>query len=259
MRFTASLALALALVLVYACSSRGSSHSEPDDVLIHTVRVGETISDIARNYQVPLWVVIEANDISQRILPAGTRLRIPGGREPIVPAKAHGPLADGFYHTRTSWCSHDIDLANIDPMNVPPTKITLHHTGQQIDSTWSGTDLMERIEDQHRKRGWACIGYHFIIASDGTVWEGRPLGYQGAHAGGDNNIGNIGISIAGDYNLQQLPISVEAKLIRLLDQLRAHYGIPRSAIEGHDHYKITDCPGRNLHAFLHRYKAMGDA
>ena len=37
------------------------------------------------------------------------------------------------------------------------------------------------IDRWHRQRGFDCIGYHFYITVDGTIWTGRPLSQVGAH------------------------------------------------------------------------------
>ena len=34
---------------------------------------------------------------------------------------------------------------------------------------------VEDIDRWHRQRGFDCIGYHFYITVDGTIWTGRPL------------------------------------------------------------------------------------
>ena len=48
-------------------------------------------------------------------------------------------------------------------------------------------------------RGWCDIGYHFLVAGDGQVFEGRPYALLGAHTGGQNS-GNIGVSFIGCFH-----------------------------------------------------------
>ena len=36
-------------------------------------------------------------------------------------------------------------------------------------------------------RGWADIGYHFLVGENGKVYEGRGWDRQGAHSPGFNN------------------------------------------------------------------------
>lgn len=55
------------------------------------------------------------------------------------------------------------------------------------------------IDQMHRQRGFLAIGYHFVIKTDGTIQEGRPLDSIGAHAQGYNDR-SIGICLIGGIN-----------------------------------------------------------
>ena len=52
------------------------------------------------------------------------------------------------------------------------------------------------IDRWHRQRGFASIGYHFVIYRDGSVHHGRPLAQVGAHCQG-HNAHSIGICYIG--------------------------------------------------------------
>lgn len=52
------------------------------------------------------------------------------------------------------------------------------------------------IDQWHRDRGWAGIGYHFVIRRDGLAEAGRPIGQAGAHARG-HNADTIAICLVG--------------------------------------------------------------
>ena len=52
------------------------------------------------------------------------------------------------------------------------------------------------IDAWHRKRGFRCIGYHFVIYLDGSVHEGRAIEEVGAHCLG-HNANSIGICYIG--------------------------------------------------------------
>ena len=55
---------------------------------------------------------------------------------------------------------------------------------------------VEQIDKMHRARGFACIGYHFVIYLDGSIHEGRDISKVGAHTTGYNT-GSIGICYVG--------------------------------------------------------------
>lgn len=58
---------------------------------------------------------------------------------------------------------------------------------------------VKEIRQWHKKRGWADIGYHFVVRRDGKVEKGRPLSQTGAHVQGWNQ-NNIGICLEGGLN-----------------------------------------------------------
>lgn len=62
------------------------------------------------------------------------------------------------------------------------------------------------IDQMHRQRGFLAIGYHFVILTDGTVQEGRPLDALGAHASGHND-NSIGICLVGGIEKDGTPIN----------------------------------------------------
>ncbi|MDE5811963.1 MAG: N-acetylmuramoyl-L-alanine amidase [Muribaculaceae bacterium] len=52
------------------------------------------------------------------------------------------------------------------------------------------------IDRWHRERGFARIGYHYVIRLDGTIEQGRPESAVGAHCQG-YNCNSIGICYTG--------------------------------------------------------------
>src|SRR5262245_4307545 len=86
---------------------------------------------------------------------------------------------------RPAWGARGIHRANLDRM-TPIYRITVHHTATRLASNYSraAADEIRKFQLQHQdEKGWADIGYHFIIDPAGRIWEGRSLQYQGAHAG----------------------------------------------------------------------------
>lgn len=101
------------------------------------------------------------------------------------------------------------------------------------------------IDDWHRARGWAQIGYHYIIRRCGKIEQGRPVYLQGAHTKGHNK--NFGVCYIGGVNEQNEPqnnITAEQKqsFIKLTEALRLTFGTLN--IKGHRDYKGVNkaCP-----------------
>lgn len=176
----------------------------------------------------------------------------------IAPAKPVTLAAPVWYVPRSAWAVQKILVDRTTPMGVKPFRITVHHSADirlpdGTRETGDAVALLRFIEDTHVKgigknEPFACIGYHYIIAADGKVYEGRPLQFQGAHSTGDNNIGNIGICLLGDFDKQQVPGLQKQRLLEVLDRLCTSYAITpsRTTVLCHKDFKATACPGRYL-------------
>jgi N-acetyl-anhydromuramyl-L-alanine amidase AmpD len=98
----------------------------------------------------------------------------------------------------------------------------------------------------HTERGWSGIGYHYVIRTDGTLDNGRPEYWQGAHASGHNK-NSIGICLIGtdEFTPQQW-----GALKSLITKLQAKYGDPK--VIGHNEISEKDCPGFDVQDWLLR-------
>lgn len=121
-------------------------------------------------------------------------------------------------------------------------RIVIHHAASSFTTTW------QDIQRWHLERGWAGIGYHYVIQADGSIYRGRPEGKVGAHAYQDAkheaNSDGIGICIVGNF---ETGVPTEAQLASTVDLVRdirtRHPGI---SVIGHRDVMATACPGRNF-------------
>lgn len=246
--------------------------------VIYTVVEGDTVVSIGRRFGVMASVIIDANDITKRDLPLtpGRQLVIPGAKplppEPIaaptpapVPPAAPVAASTDWYVPRSAWAQEAIILERINPMSGKPNRITVHHSNMPGDTDSDTKGVLRKIDREHHKaigrngEAGACIGYHFLIAPNGTVYEGRPLKYQGAHAGGSNNVQNIGVCLLGNFEDRPVPAAQKAQLIKVLDRFRETYGIKRANVFGHKDFNPpdnhhTDCPGHYLQPIVIGYR-----
>lgn len=73
--------------------------------------------------------------------------------------------------------------------------IVIHCTASKAGQDIRAAD----IDKQHQERGFAMIGYNYVVDLDGTVEKGRPLTRDGAHC---NTAGLSGLS----YNKHSIGI-----------------------------------------------------
>lgn len=133
-----------------------------------------------------------------------------------------------------------------------PHKITIHHEGSLFKD---GKDAAAHIKNVQtwgmgKDRNWADIPYHFLIARDGTVFEGRNPYTVGETATEYDPTGHLLISCLGDLEKQEMPAVQLQALINLIAQLSRQYNIPYETLASHRDYAKTDCPGEHLYQYL---------
>ena len=117
-----------------------------------------------------------------------------------------------------------------------PKKLIIHHTSDNGLTP-------ERINEIHVENGWAGIGYHFYIRSDGTIYRGRPEEAVGAHAKKNNN-DSIGIALEGNFEEASPTEAQMEALVKLSADMIIKYNL--SEVLGHRDVYETLCPGENL-------------
>ena len=144
---------------------------------------------------------------------------------------------------------------------LPIRHITVHHDGMEpffATDTRSVSAHLENIRRLHRRKGWGDIGYHFAVDPAGRVWEGRSLGWQGAHVK-DHNPGNIGIVVLGNFDHQAPNEAQLAGIRRHVTALMRVYNVPMSRVRTHREWSgaNTACPGASLQRSLERIRVTG--
>ncbi|HYE03451.1 MAG TPA: peptidoglycan recognition family protein [Phycisphaerales bacterium] len=184
---------------------------------------------------------------------------------PAPPTPAPGPahaVAPPGVIPRAQWTRAGVAKSwDINPMNGV-SRITIHHDAMPSQRIRAAADAAARLEQVRRAhvedRGWADIGYHYIIDPAGRVWEGRSTRYQGAHVA-DTNENNLGIMVMGNFDQQTPTPQALAALERFTGQQMARYRIPLARVHTHQELKPTRCPGNALQAFMVRARVPGGA
>jgi len=154
--------------------------------------------------------------------------------------------------SRSAWGASDA-LGNNGTQQ--PRMITLHHDAQQIASDIDAAEMIRRIQRIHqRDRGWVDIAWHYIIAPDGTIYEGHAptdRADTGYHYDTD---GIVAIGVLGNYDVQTPSQAQIDAIVTLMAWLCQTYGIPPDQIYPHRDFanlsSLTDpkisSPGRNF-------------
>ena len=158
---------------------------------------------------------------------------------------------------RSNWKARSTIKSRATPMSRI-FRMTVHHSGEpggiSTISKWGSAREILRIQRYHQsERAWADIGYHYVVDRDGRVWQGRPVSYQGAHAKGDANRGNIGIVVLGNYSYRKQTLTIKQRdsLKLLVLKLGQYFSIPPGRLYTHGEILPghTTCPGPHLTAY----------
>lgn len=123
----------------------------------------------------------------------------------------------------------------------PITEIIVH-----CSATPRGRDVsVDDIRSWHKARGYADIGYHYVVHLDGSVHAGRPEHTAGAHCLGHNAV-SIGVCYVGGVEADcSTPADTRTpaqrrSLGRLIGELRRRY--PSARVYGHRDFAAKACP-----------------
>jgi hypothetical protein len=182
-----------------------------------------------------------------------------------TPPVAAAPRVDLAFLPRSGWGAR----APVDSRMVPMGRVfrlTVHHSGLLAGRGASDESAaaISSIQKTHMGgNGWGDIGYHYLIDPDGRVWQGRPVQWQGAHAGDpERNRGNIGICLLGNFvrgrDGQEPPPAQLRALQQLVVGFCRQYGIPAAGIYTHREMRVTTCPGEHLQLAVERLRRSLD-
>jgi N-acetylmuramoyl-L-alanine amidase len=125
------------------------------------------------------------------------------------------------------------------------SRIVVHHSAS------ARATAVQVIDRWHRDRGFAGIGYHYVIDGDGKLHQGRDLSKLGAHARGFNAT-SVGVCVTGDNtNPSQQWNEVQCSMLkRVVEALELLF--PGALTMGHRDLMNTKCPGLEVKHVLGR-------
>lgn len=149
------------------------------------------------------------------------------------------------------------------PSYRPITHLVVHHTATDPGTGNYGAHVRAIWRGHAISNGWFDVGYNYMIAPDGTVFEGR-YGGEGVTAGHatDHNRGTVGIGLLGNYSTNSPSSAMLTSLETLVATLAGRYnldplerandyaGMNNFRLSGHRNWGSTSCPGNNTYQRL---------
>ncbi|HEX3158637.1 MAG TPA: peptidoglycan recognition family protein [Gemmatimonadaceae bacterium] len=167
--------------------------------------------------------------------------------EPLVPAGA-------AYQSRTQWGAR----APVSALREhTPDRITIHHTATPQAPDRPLADKMRALQRFSQGGGllgngqpkvpWADVPYHFYIAVNGEIAEGRELRYVGDSNTPYDPTGHLLIVLEGNFEHEDPPPAQLAALRQLVQRAAERWHIAPERIGGHRDHASTRCPGERLY------------
>lgn len=147
-----------------------------------------------------------------------------------------------------------------------PARITIHHTGtpsaanRSVESKLAGLQQFSQRADSlangRQKPAWADVPYHFYVAVDGAVAEGREWKYVGDSNTPYDPTGHLLVVVEGNFEQDTLSSPQKRTLDALIPALARHFRIAPASLAAHRDYAETLCPGKTLYAELPRFREL---
>ena len=184
--------------------------------------------------------------------------------------EAHDACAEPISISQQAWRA-GLPVPNYSRDFHEVDHIIVHHAATANERT-DYTDVVRNIYLWHTEtNGWSDIGYNYLIAQDGTIYQGRDPeegeqdNVKGAHFCGENT-GTMGICLLGTYTDVAPTDTTVASLLKLmawkinkerLDPLafEAHSTNPHlGVIAGHRDGCATLCPGDKVYEKMQTFR-----
>lgn len=131
---------------------------------------------------------------------------------------------------------HATDKYRTRPRNDVKT-LVIHH------SAVPPTVGPKRIADYHvNSLRWPGIGYHFLVAEDGVIYQGNRITTVSNHAARVNPR-SVGVCFLGNFNKKAPPPAQLQAGAHLVAWLLQDLDLDLEVVKGHQEYMQTACPG----------------
>lgn len=229
--------------------------------------VGQLLFVDAKNDYIQVAARKQVNSIELHFYDPGKSKNDAGATQSPALEKDVCPCPQPEYLDRVGWCPTGDCPNNPNQPSTVTTHLIVHHSASANSaSDWSA--VVRSIWDFHvNTRGWADIGYNWLIAPTGQVFEGRGDDIQGAHFGcSENPNGNInttGVCMIGTFTTETPTAAARNSLKMFLAwkacdadidpegiSIHAASGLLLNHISGHRQGCSTECPGNAFFPLL---------
>lgn len=142
--------------------------------------------------------------------------------------------------------------------------ITVHHTAttqkpdvsieKKLQNLQAFSQRDDKLASGKLKPAWFDVPYHYYIAVDGRIAEGRKIRYVGDTNTEYDPTGHALIVVEGSFNTEEPTKEQIESLKKMIDWLAHKYRVPAANLKGHDDYAKTTCPGKKIKDMLPAFR-----
>ncbi len=142
--------------------------------------------------------------------------------------------------------------------------ITVHHTAtkqkpevsieKKLQNLQAFSQRDDKLASGKLKPAWFDVPYHYYIATDGRIAEGRKIKYVGDTNTEYDPTGHALIVVEGSFNTEEPTKAQIESLKKMIDWLAQKYRVPATNLKGHDDYAKTACPGEKIKDLLPEFR-----
>lgn len=146
--------------------------------------------------------------------------------------------------------------------------ITIHHTAslqkkgtvieKKMQSLQNFSQSKSQLASGKMKPVWFDVPYHYYVAVDGKIAEGREVQFVGDTNTDYDPTGHALIVLEGDFQTENPSEAQMESLRNLVVWLSNRSNVPSIKIKAHNDYASTICPGENLKALLGKFREKVD-
>ncbi len=158
---------------------------------------------------------------------------------------------------RQSWKAKD---AILSPKTHEITHITVHHTATlqkkdlpietKLTRLQNFSQSVSKLASGKEKPAWSDVPYHYYIAFDGKIGEGREIKYVGDTNTEYDPTGHALIVLEGNFETETVTEDQQKSLIAMIKWLTSKYKVLTDKIKVHNDFAKTACPGKNLKSLM---------
>lgn len=151
----------------------------------------------------------------------------------------------GGFISREEWGSQPRPLP--EELRHTPCRVVLHHSGvlwKEDDDPYKKIRALQSWGQ--REKDWPDLPYHFLIAPDGRIFEGRDLNYRPESNTQYDLNGVVNVELWGNFDEQPVAAAALQATVELLAWLNQEHGLKQLSAHRLQAPGQTSCPGADL-------------